>query len=105
MTWRGCVKFDDFNLYVSDWVLQKIKMKEIDLTEIEEAFYNCNGVYIEETREEHKTKPPTYWFIAPTSDGRLLKVCFIPRYDLKFLTLKTAFDAEEKEINAYEDYF
>lgn len=96
--------FDDFQLHISEWVLTKLSMKEIDVTEVEEAFYNSQGVYIEEKRKHHRTDPPTLWFISPTSDGRVLKICFIPRYELNLLILKTAFDAESWEIDEYENY-
>ena len=30
-----------------------------------------------DTREQHRSDPPTLWFVAPTSQGRLLKIVFI----------------------------
>ena len=100
------MELSDYELYLSDWVKTKLLMKEppISIDEVEEAFFNCTGIYIKEVRSEHETIPPTFWFISDTSECRVLKICFIPIFDKKRIILKTAFDAEEWEIDEYESY-
>ena len=100
------MKLDEFDLYIHSSIEEKLKNKKPPVTrlEVEEAFHNCDGVFIEETREDHKTKPPTYWFISETSDDRILKICFIAHMDDKVIVLKTAFDADNWEIEEYENY-
>jgi hypothetical protein len=78
------------NLTVSPSVLQKIKTKH-DITEeqIYECFYNRTHGFLIDSREEHKSDPPTNWFISETDCGLRLKVCFIQiGTEIK---LKTAF--------------
>ena len=54
-------------------------------------------------RAEHKTRPPTVWFCSTTEEGRILKVIGIPLRATKEFVLKSAYDAEEREIELYED--
>ena len=49
---------------------------DVDWTEVEEAFFTSVPPYLLDVRPQHKTKPPTQYFIAETFDERLLKVCF-----------------------------
>lgn len=48
-------------------------------SEIEQCFLNRAGSFLEDTREEHLTDPPTQWFIAETDTGGRLKVVFIQK--------------------------
>src|SRR5690606_31156212 len=46
--------------------------------EVHQCFANRTGSLLVDSRETHRTDPPTRWFIAPTNKGRLLKVCYVP---------------------------
>lgn len=67
--------------------------------EIKQCFENVTGEYIEETRLQHKTNPSSFWFLAHTNHGRLLKIIFTPRDGNLFI--KSAFDANQKSIDLY----
>lgn len=65
-------------------ISSKVRLKLADKhnvteLEIEECFANRSGVFLEDTREGHKTELPTQWFIAETDSRRKLKVVFIPK--------------------------
>lgn len=62
---------------------------------------NIEGQLIEDTAEEHRTTPPSFWFIAQTDYGRQLKVVLVPKDGNIFL--KTAFDAKISHVQLYED--
>ena len=91
-------------LRISRKVRLKLAEKNPPVTEgeIEECFANRNGEFLEDTREDHKTEPPTFWFIAETDYGRGLKVAFISRDDET--TIRTAYDPNEDEIRIYKKY-
>jgi hypothetical protein len=59
--------------------------------EIIEAFANREKGFLIDAREDHKTNPPTEWFVAETNRGRRLKICFVR--DGKTIHIKTAYDA------------
>ena len=69
--------------------------------EIRECFDNQLYDPIEDTREEHKTKPPTMWFIGETNQLRRLKVVFI-QIKSGDLVIKTAYEPDEIEELIYE---
>lgn len=71
--------------------------------EIEQCFANRDGNFLEDTREEHRTEPPTKWFIAETDYGRQLKVVFVPTREGHF-RIKTAYEPNSTEINIYRKY-
>jgi len=66
-------------LIVSPSILEKLSTKVPPVTEAEihECFWNRTGRTLIDDREEHRTKPPTRWFIAETAAGRHLKIVFI----------------------------
>lgn len=89
------------NLIVSASVLTKLRDKHgVTVREVEQCFENLCGDYLEDTREDHQTDPPTLWFVAPTNQDRLLKVVFI------FLDgnvhIKSAFPADAQAQAIYE---
>ena len=89
-------------LIASKAVQEKLRTKhQVEMREVEQCFENRLGEFLEDTREEHRSDPPTYWFVAPTNCDRLLKVVFI------FLDgnvhIKTAFDANEAAIRLYDE--
>ncbi|WP_369600440.1 hypothetical protein AAIA72_11380 [Hahella sp. SMD15-11] len=89
-------------------ITQKIRTKlqkkhGVSEDEILECFANRDGKFLTDTRENHRTDPPTKWFVAETNQGRLLKVVFI-QYDNGETHIKTAYQANEKEIEIYEKF-
>jgi uncharacterized DUF497 family protein len=89
------------NFIVSAGVLEKLRDKHgVSVREVEQCFENKCGMYLEDDREDNRTDPVTLAFIAPTNQGRLLKVAFI------FLDgnvhIKTAFEPDADDIAFYE---
>lgn len=68
--------------------------------EIDECFDNMCGVNLIDDREEHRTDPPTLWFIAHTRTGRELKIVYI--YRNGNIVIKTAYEPNEDEIRIYD---
>jgi hypothetical protein len=68
-------------LIISTRVREKLANKIPPVTEEEllQCFENRSGKYLLDMREEHRTDPPTRWFIAQTHYGRELKVVFVPK--------------------------
>lgn len=77
------------------------KIPPITEDEIRDCFENRLDDPIEDTREEHKTKPPTMWFIADTNHFRRLKVVFIQQKSGD-VVIKTAYEPDEIEEWIYE---
>lgn len=91
-------------LRISQKVRLKLSEKEPPVTEEEivQCFANRSGRYLEDIREDHRSDPPTQWFIAPTDYGRPLKVAFIQRDDET--TIRTAYDPNPEERRIYVKY-
>lgn len=70
--------------------------------EVEQCFSNRLGGFLEDTREQHRTSPPTQWFIAETDSGRKLKIVFVN--DGHELQIKTAYEPNQNEVKIYERY-
>lgn len=92
-----------YALVISPEIIQKLQQKhKVSRREIEQCFENRVGIYLEDPREEHRTDPPTQWFVAPTNQNRILKVIFV------FLNgniyIKSAYDASHRVIEIYEKY-
>lgn len=88
------------NLIVSPAIREKLLHKHsVKEGEVTECFYNRVGPYLEDDAEDHRTDPPSYWFIAETNRGRRLKVVFVEKDGNVFL--KTAFDANRKSETVY----
>lgn len=89
------------NLRISAATLHKLTDKHnVTRREVEQCFENKCGLFLEDDREDHQSDPPTLWFIAPTSRGRLLKIIFIYRDGQ--LHLRSAYDAEEAAQRLYD---
>ena len=90
-------------LIISPKVRQKLFCKDppIYAEEIRECFENRLDDPIEDSRVEHKTKPPTMWFIAETNRFRRLKVVFIKQRSGDVL-IRTAYEPDETEEWIYE---
>lgn len=67
--------------------------------EVEQCFENLSGAFLIDNREEHKTTPPTLWFIAETNQGRLLKVIFV-RKGCK-IHIKSCYQPSQQVIDIY----
>lgn len=92
------------NLTISQTIVKKLAEKHhVTREEVEECFYNRIRGLLEDTRERHKTNPPTLWFIAETNDGRLLKTVFIELPNGTY-EIKTAYEPNEDEVKIYEKY-
>lgn len=91
------------NLVVSAAVLTKLRDKHaVSVREVEQCFENLCGLYVEDDREDNRTNPPTLAFVAPTNQGRALKVAFI--FIDGNVHIKTAFDASPEDIAFYEKH-
>lgn len=91
-------------LVISQNVAKKLSEKHrVSRSELEQCFENRIGGLLLDTREEHRTDPPTLWFLSETDAGRKLKIVFVQRGELVFL--KTAYDANEDERRIYLDKF
>lgn len=78
------------------------KIPPVSVVEVEEAFSQWDGWWVEDDRHEHRSDPPTYWFLAETFDGRLLKVVIKPLKNSNRAYVRTAYDADTMEIYVYE---
>lgn len=90
-------------LIISPAILEKLQQKHnVSRREIEQCFENRLGDYLEDDEEDHRTDPPSLWFVAPTNCERLLKVIFV------FLDgniyIKSAFEPSAKAIKIYETF-
>lgn len=91
-------------LKISPRIVEKLKNKhQVSPDEIWECFLNRRQGFLEDTRLNHKTMPPTFWFISKTDHGRLLKVVFI-ELDNGTYEIKTAYPPNTNEVNIYEKY-
>lgn len=90
-------------LKISRNIADKLRDKhQVEKREILEAFANRDGFFLEDSREEHKSDPPTQWFIAETDYGRKLKVVFIAKNT--DIIIRTAYSANPTELAIYKKY-
>lgn len=91
------------NLHISQATLDKLADKhQVSRREVEQCFSNKCGLFLEDTREDHRSDPATLWFIAPTNTDRQLKVVFIFKDGV--VHLRTAYEANAVEIEIYARY-
>ncbi|WP_298292238.1 ADP-ribosyl-(dinitrogen reductase) hydrolase [Thiomonas sp.] len=91
------------NLNISSKVLEKLAAKHnVCRREVEQCFENIAGDLLQDNREDHRTDPPTLWFIARTNKNRLLKVVYIQKGDK--ITLRTCYEPNEEEIRIYRKF-
>ena len=90
-------------LIISPKIREKLdsKIPAVTEQEIRECFWNRENKTIIDNREEHRTNPPTRWFIAETATGRRLKIVFIRAPNGDHI-LKSAYDPDEAEELIYE---
>lgn len=86
---------------MSNDIVEKLRVKHgVTRREVEQCFENRVGTFLEDTREDHQSDPPTLWFVAPTNCDRLLKVVFM--FADGNVRIKTAYEAEPEAIRIYE---
>lgn len=91
------------NIIISEDIMEKLRAKHcVSVREIEQSFENLYGQLLTDSREEHKTNPPTLWFVAPTNLGRVLKVVFMNK-DGK-IHIKSAYTPSQAVIDLYEKH-
>jgi len=91
-------------LIVSSKVQQKLANKRppVTISEIEECFATRSGTFLEDVREQHKSNPPTLWFISETYYGRQLKVVFIPKNG--DIIIRSAYSPNKDELRIYRKF-
>jgi hypothetical protein len=90
-------------IVITGRIRTKLKEKHnVEPEEVEQCFGNRLGRFLEDTREAHRTSPPTQWFIAETDSGRKLKIVFVN--DVNGLEIKTAYEPNDIEEKIYEKY-
>ena len=91
-------------LHLSQKIRQKLTLKTPPVSEndIYECFTNRTHVFLEDTREDHKTDPATLWFISENDYGRHLKVCFMT--DGQQISIKSAYVPNADEERIYKKY-
>ena len=77
------------------------KIPPVFENEITECFENRLRPSLIDTRQKHKTRPPTRWFIAETNSMRRLKVVYITISSGDHV-IKTAYDPDLIEEKMYE---
>ena len=87
-------------LKISEKILEKVFVQHrVSEREIKQCFRNRLGDNLEDSREEHKTDPPTEWFLGKTSAGEVLKIIFVNRDG--DLYLKSAYAPTKECIEVY----
>lgn len=86
---------------ISSATRKKLRDKhDVSEKEIRQCFLNRQKCFIEEVREEHKTVPPSQWFIALTNKNRELKILFVNKNDK--IHIKSAFEPNARERQIYK---
>lgn len=89
------------SIVISPAVLEKLKSKHnVSAKEVKECFKNLVGTYLSDDREDHRTDPPTLWFVAPTNHDRVLKVVFV--YADGNMRIKSAYEPSARVIAIYD---
>ncbi|MBE7043779.1 MAG: DUF4258 domain-containing protein [Ruminococcaceae bacterium] len=94
------IQENDDKYVFSPKIEEKLSGRSISKREIDQCFANRTGKFLIDEREEHKTHPPSNWFISETNKGRVLKIVFIVK-DEK-VHIKTAFEPSDRAKNVYD---
>lgn len=88
-------------LFATDKIKKKLKEKHgLDWSEVLGVWQSFNGTTLEDDREEHRTDPPTQWFVH-----KGIKIVFLEQVAVpNVCILKSAFAANEKEKQLYSKY-
>lgn len=88
------------NLSISAATESKLMTKHgVTPREVEQCFENIDGPLLIDSREDHKSDPPTLWFISRTNKNRLLKIAYIQKGET--VHLRTCYEPNEAEIQIY----
>ncbi|MCD7097429.1 DUF4258 domain-containing protein [Stenotrophomonas sp. MMGLT7] len=88
-------------LKISPRILTKLRdQHRVTQQEVAECFANRWGKFFTDSRHDHQTNPPTYWFVSETDQGRMLKVIFVRHPE--FFAIKSAYDPEDGSDALYE---
>lgn len=91
-------------LHISDEIEKKLRDRHgVDQFDILQCFGNQIRSALLDDREEHKTDPPTQWFISETDSGRRLKIVFIQLTALD-VAIKSAYEPDENEERIYQKF-
>ena len=91
------------NLIISEKTRVKLTGKHnVTERELEQCFENIEGPLLIDSREDHKSNPPTLWFISRTNKNRLLKVAYIQRGSS--VCLRTCYEPNEAEMQIYSSH-
>ncbi|MDC9580162.1 hypothetical protein PSI15_01000 [Xenorhabdus sp. PR6a] len=92
-------------LLISSKIRQKLsdKTPPVNEEDILQCFSNRVGRFLEDTREDNRSNPPTKWFISETDYGMTLKVVFIFHPD-KGIAIRTAYVPDSEELRIYNKY-
>ena len=91
------------NLELHTSIVQKINNQHnVIENEVRQCFYNITNGFLIDDREDHRTDPPTLWFVAETDEGRLLKIICIHHKDRNQFILKSAYDANPATLALYQ---
>jgi len=91
------------NLRISQAVLEKLRDKhDVTEREVDQCFENIEGPLLIDDREDHRSDPPTLWFISRTNKNRLLKIAYIQRGSI--INLRTCYEPNEEEISIYSKF-
>ena len=95
----------DMHLIFSPAVAKKLREKHgVTEKEVRECFENRGvGLFLIDTREDHKTDPPSQWFISETNHRKKLKVVFVFRKSNRSFHIKTAYEPNAEEILIYRN--
>lgn len=74
--------------------------------DVYQAFANRDTAkkYLKDTREDHKTDPASLWFVSENDQGIKIKVVFIYYAETSEIHLKTAYRANDVEIQIYQKH-
>lgn len=91
-------------IVIAPSILIKLQNKTppVSQKEVEQCFANKSGRLLKDTREKHRTNPPTLWFIAMTNQNRMLKIVFM-QIGLN-VNLKSAYDPNADELEIYNKH-
>lgn len=92
-------------LFMSPRVREKLLTKhKVTEAQILQCFANKTGGDLLDNRPEHRTEPPTRWFIAQTDFGIRLKVCYVFYLETQVVEIKSAYPPNEEEERIYKKF-
>lgn len=92
-------------LFISPKVREKLLVKhKVTEAQVLQCFANKTGRDLIDTRPQHRTNPPTRWFIAETDFGLRLKVCYVYDPATQVVEIKSAFPPNAEEERIYKKH-